>query len=246
MKNIAIITGGSRGIGKATALELAENGYDIWLNYKSNTEQAQKVKDEIQAKGKNCELIAFDVSSSDEVKDKLKPKIEKLDTENERISVLVNNAGIIKDNIFHWLTQEEWEDVINTNLNGFYYVTKCVIDHMLKNRHGNIINISSISGLIGNFGQTNYSASKAGIIAASKTLAKEVARSNIRVNVVVPGLIKTDMSVEMQKNKEMKKLIPMRRLGKPEEISGVVSFLVSDKASYITGSVINATGGLYT
>jgi 3-oxoacyl-[acyl-carrier protein] reductase len=246
MKNIAIITGGSRGIGKATALELADDGYDIWLNYRSNSEQAQKVKEEIEAKGRECVLIQFDVSSSEDVKDKLKTKVDKLNPDEERISVLVNNAGIIRDNIFHWLTQEEWEEVINTNLNGFYYVTKCVIDHMLKNRHGNIINISSVSGLMGNFGQTNYSASKAGIIASSKALAKEVARSNIRVNVVVPGLIKTDMSKEMQKNKEMKKLIPMRRLGKPEEISGVISFLVSDKASYITGAVINATGGLYT
>ncbi len=246
MKEIAIITGGSRGIGKAIAISLAKDGFDIWINYNKNKESAIETQKEISTIGMECKILQFDVSSKDSVRAVLSKEIENVNKDTHRISVLVNNAGIIKDNIFHWMTDEEWEDVINTDLNGFFYVTKSVINHMTGNKKGSIVNISSISGIIGNYAQANYSAAKAGIIAATKTLSKELARSNVRVNAVVPGFIITDMTKEMAENSELKKMIPMRRFGKAEEIANVVSFLCSDKASYITGAVLNVTGGLYT
>lgn len=245
MKNIAIVTGGSRGIGKAISIKLAENGYAIWLNYRSNDEEALKVKHRIESNGGECELIKFDVSSKEDVNKILISKINAINKKTARLSILINNAGIKKDNLFFWLTDSDWEDVINTNLNGFFYVTKAVIHNMMENKHGNIINISSVSGQIGNISQTNYSASKSGLIAATKTLSKELGRSNIRVNCVIPGLIKTDMSKDLMENKALKKEIPLKRFGEPEEIAHTIEFLCSEKASYITGSIINVTGGLY-
>jgi 3-oxoacyl-[acyl-carrier protein] reductase len=182
MREIAIVTGGSRGIGKAIALQLARDGFDIWLNFNKNREKAEEVKRGIEEIGQKCELIPFDVSDKNQVNDVLKNKVEKLNGENERISTLVNNAGIIKDNIFLWMQDEEWQKVINTNLNSFFYVTKTVVDHMVENKNGSIINVSSLSGVAGNFGQANYSAAKAGLIAAAKTLSKELGRYKVRVS----------------------------------------------------------------
>ena len=245
MKDIAIVTGGSRGIGRAIALQLAEDGYDIWLNYRINTAAANEVRTGIEAAGRTCKCLQFDISDKGMIRKTLQPEIDRLNRKEERISVLINNAGISRDNIFHWMTDEEWEDVINTDLNSFFYVTKCVTPHMNENKHGKIINISSLSGQIGNFSQINYSAAKAGLIAATKTLAKEFGRRKIRVNAVAPGLIETDMTKEVEGNDEILKMIPMKRFGKPEEVAGVVSFLCSDKASYVTGAVIPVNGGLY-
>jgi 3-oxoacyl-[acyl-carrier protein] reductase len=245
MREIAIVTGGSRGIGKAIALQLARDGFDIWLNFNKNREKAEEVKRGIEEIGQKCELIPFDVSDKNQVNDVLKNKVEKLNGENERISTLVNNAGIIKDNIFLWMQDEEWQKVINTNLNSFFYVTKTVVDHMVENKNGSIINVSSLSGVAGNFGQANYSAAKAGLIAAAKTLSKELGRYKVRVNVVVPGIIETDMIEEIKDAKLFKKMIPLRRFGKSEEVANAVSFLCSPKASYITGAVIPVTGGFY-
>lgn len=245
MREIALVTGASRGIGKAIALELAKDGYDIWLNYNSNDEQAKKVQSEIESLGRKCQLMKFDVSSKDSIRNQLVPALEKLNKEEEIVTALVNNAGIIRDNIFYWMKDSEWEDVIQTNLNSFFYVTKCLVEHMILNKKGSIVNISSVSGLIGNYAQANYSAAKAGIIAATKTLAKELGRSDIRVNAVVPGIILTDMVEQIKDNKEMKKMIPLRRFGKPEEVAYMVSFLCSAKAQYVTGAVMPVTGGLF-
>jgi 3-oxoacyl-[acyl-carrier protein] reductase len=246
VKHIALVTGGSRGIGRAIALELARNGYDIWLNFLKNTEAAEEVRSEILGLKRECTLLQFDIGDQKAVEKTLRAQIGKLKNAQERITVLVNNAGLIRDNLFYWMDFEDWDAVIRTHLYGFFHVTKCVIEHMVSIKQGNIINISSLSGLIGNRGQLNYSAAKAGLIAATKSLSKEFGSSNIRVNSVAPGLISTEMTEgDVMNEKEVKRFIPLRRLGKPEEVAKVVSFLCSEGASYITGAVIPVTGGLY-
>lgn len=246
MANIALITGGSRGIGKAICVELAKMGYHIWLNYRANHEKAQETKNIVEETGVPCTLLCFDIASRHDVSTMLQKQIDSLDPEKDKIQILVNNAGILKDNIFLWMTEQEWDNVINTNLNGFFNVTKLIAPHMIHNECGSIVNISSQSGLVGNYAQTNYSAAKAGLIAATRTLAKEFGRSKVRVNAVVPGMIETDMIADTHNIKDFKKQIPLKRFGTAEEIAHTVAFLCSDKASYITGAVFPVNGGLFS
>jgi 3-oxoacyl-[acyl-carrier protein] reductase len=240
----ALVTGGSRGIGKAVCIQLAKDTeYHILINYNSNKLEALNTLKEVKSVGGNGEILQFNVVNVDEVK-------SVLDAWNERnkdavIEVLVNNAGITKDGLFMWMPQNDWQDVINTSLNGFFNVTNHLIQKLLVNRYGRIINMVSVSGLKGTPGQTNYSAAKGAVIAATKALAQEVAKRNITVNAVAPGFIKTDMTSELDE-KELKKMIPVNRFGTAEEVAHVVSFLASNKASYITGEIININGGIYS
>ena len=240
----ALVTGGSRGIGKAVCIQLAKDTeYHILINYNSNKLEALNTLKEVKSVGGNGEILQFNVVNVDEVK-------SVLDAWNERnkdavIEVLVNNAGITKDGLFMWMPQNDWQDVINTSLNGFFNVTNYLIQKLLVNRYGRIINMVSVSGLKGTPGQTNYSAAKGAVIAATKALAQEVAKRNITVNAVAPGFIKTDMTSELDE-KELKKMIPVNRFGTAEEVAHVVSFLASNKASYITGEIININGGVYS
>lgn len=240
----ALVTGGSRGIGKAVCIQLAKDTeYHILINYNSNKLEALNTLKEVKSVGGNGEILQFNVVNVDEVK-------SVLDAWNERnkdavIEVLVNNAGITKDGLFMWMPQNDWQDVINTSLNGFFNVTNYLIQKLLVNRYGRIINMVSVSGLKGTPGQTNYSAAKGAVIAATKALAQEVAKRNITVNAVAPGFIKTDMTSELDE-KKLKKMIPVNRFGTAEEVAHVVSFLASNKASYITGEIININGGIYS
>ena len=242
-KTYTLVTGGSRGIGKAIAIKLAQAGHHILINYRSNHEAAQQTLDEILENGGSAELLPFDVS----IKEAVISTLGKwhLDNENQYIRVLINNGGIRKDALLVFMQDEEWKDVLDTNLNSFFYVTRELIKNMLLQKSGRIINIVSLSGIKGLPGQTNYSASKGGLIAATKALAQEVARKKITVNAVAPGFIKSDMTADVDE-KEHKKIIPMRRFGKPEEVADLVEFLVSDRSAYITGQVISINGGLYT
>jgi 3-oxoacyl-[acyl-carrier protein] reductase len=242
--NCELITGASKGIGRAIALQLAkDHQLHILINYSSDTKAAEDTLDKIFSEGGSGELMKFKVQD--------KPDVDKaisrwLETNPEKfIKVLVNNAGITKDGLFMWMPETNWDDVISISLKGMFNVTQNVIRHMLKNKSGRIINISSISGLRGVPGQTNYSTAKAGIIGATKALAQEVARMNITVNAVAPGFINTAMikSIDMEK---YLKVIPVGRVGEPEEVAHLVSFLNYKKSSYITGEVINVNGGLYS
>ncbi len=239
----ALVTGGSRGIGRAISLKLAEMGYAVLVNYNSNEIEAAKTIAAIELKGGTAQAIQFNVGSKDEVTATLGGWIEK--NKDKVIEVLVNNAGIRKDNLMMMMPEEEWHSVIQTNLDSFYYITKLIISGMLFQRYGRIINVVSLSGIKGMAGQTNYSASKAGVIAATKSLAQEISRRGITVNAVAPGFIKTDMT-EGIKEQEFRAFIPMQRFGEAEEVAEVVGFLASKGASYITGEVINVNGGLYT
>jgi 3-oxoacyl-[acyl-carrier protein] reductase len=239
----ALVTGGSRGIGKAICIKLAEMGYYVLINYKSNIEQAKNTLEAIKANGCNGELLQFDVSVQADVEKALTTWQE--NNKENYIEVLVNNAGIRKDTLLMWMENEHWFDVINTNLNGFLYVTKLLLKDMLINKHGRIINIVSLSGLKGLPGQVNYSAAKGGVIAATKALAQEVGKKKVTVNAVAPGFIKTDMTSDLNED-ELKKMIPLNRFGLPEEVADAVCFLASDKASYITGEVISVNGGIYS
>ncbi len=239
----ALVTGGSRGIGKAICLEIAEQGYHVLINYRSNTEEAENTLDQIKSNGGSGELIQFDVSNPEEIRTSLGNWKE--NNPDSVIEVLINNAGIRKDALIVWMKDEDWKDVLNTNLDSFYYITKFLMQDMIVNRYGRIVNVVSLSGIKGLPGQTNYSAAKGGVIAASKALAQEVGKKNITVNCVAPGFIKTDMTKELEE-KEYKRIIPMNRFGNAEEVASVVSFLASPKASYITGEVISVNGGLYT
>ncbi len=239
---IALVTGASRGIGKAIAKQLAKDGFYILINYRNNDIEANKTLNEIIEQGGNGELMPFDVSNKDAIKSTIKEW--KARNTEKYISVLVNNAGIAKDNIMVFMEDDEWDSVINTNLNSFYYVTRPLLQDMIVNKGGRIINIVSLSGLKGQSGQVNYSAAKAGIIGATKSLAQELGKKKITVNAVAPGFINTDMTADMPE-KELKKMIPLKRFGNAEEVAYLVSFLASDKASYITGETIQINGGLY-
>jgi len=241
-KRIALVTGSSRGIGRATAVELARAGYYVVINYNASEAAASQTLTQIQASGAAGEIRKFDVANAAQVKEALAGIIE----EHKRIDVLVNNAGVTRDGLFLMMGEEDWHTVINTTLNGFYNVTKPVLREMIRKKRGAIVSVSSISSLVPNRGQANYAAAKAGINAATSSLAKEVARFGIRVNAVAPGPIDTDMlsSMPMDAN-TIKSVIPMARLGKPEEVARVIRFLCSDDASYITGQVISVNGGMF-
>jgi 3-oxoacyl-[acyl-carrier protein] reductase len=239
----ALVTGGSRGIGRAICEKLAGMGYYLLINYQSNSAEAEKTLDLVKAMGGDGELLRFDVANQEEVESVLNTWQETND--GQYIQVLVNNAGIRKDALLMWMKNEEWNDVINTNLNSFLYLTRLLVKEMLIKKYGRIINVVSLSGLKGLPGQANYSAAKAGVIGATKALAQEVAKKNVTVNAVAPGFIRTDMTRDMDEG-QLKGMIPMNRFGTPEEVAEVVGFLASEKASYITGAVINVNGGLYT
>lgn len=243
MKKFALVTGGSRGIGRAISIKLAEEGYHILINYKSNHIEAKKTAELVAEKGTSAELLQFDVSNKTEVDNTLGTWIES--NKDATIEVLVNNAGIRQDNLMIWLTEEQWKNVLGSSLDGFYYVTRLVINGMLTKRYGRIVNIVSLSGIKGMPGQTNYSAAKAGVIGATKALAQEVARRGVTVNAVAPGFIRTEMTQDLNEA-ELKKLVPMQRFGEPEEVADSVVFLASAKASYITGTVLSINGGLYS
>lgn len=237
-KKVALVTGASRGIGKACALELAKAGYDIVINYAGNEEAANKTVSEIKDLGQNAVAKKFDVSN----KEAVDAAIAEIMEEFGRIDVLVNNAGITRDNLFMRMKEEEWLAVINTNLNSAYFVTNPVSKIMIKQRSGAIVNMASVSGVYGNAGQANYSAAKAGMIGFTKSLAKELASRNIRVNAVAPGFIQTDMTKDLPVDKIVER-IPLKTLGQPEDIARTAKFLAVD-ANYITGQVIGVDGGL--
>lgn len=240
----ALVTGGSRGIGSAICQKLAEDSdYHILINYQSNSDAAQKTLEEVIKKGATAELIKFNVADAEEVKSALSTWQET--NPDAVVEVIVNNAGITKDGLFMWMSNEDWSNVINTSLNGFFNVTNFFIQKMLRNKYGRIINVASVSGVKGTAGQTNYSAAKGAIVAATKALAQEVAKRNITVNAVAPGFIKTDMTGSLDE-KELVKLVPVNRFGEAEEVADLVSFLASKKASYITGEIININGGIYS
>lgn len=239
----ALITGGSRGIGRAVCLALAEMGYPVIINYLSNFAKAQETKALIEEKGGTAELMPFDVADGEAV-DKALLEWE-TEHPNDVIEVLVNNAGIRKDNLMVFMDNQDWHQIINLHLNGFFYVTRRLLKNMLTNRYGRIVNVVSLSGIKGLPGQTNYSAAKAGIIGATKALAQEVARKKVTVNAVAPGFIATDMTQELDEQ-ALKSMIPMNRFGSADEVASIVAFLASEKASYITGEVISVNGGLYT
>lgn len=233
-----LITGSSRGIGKATAKLLAKQGYKIVLHCNKNIDKAKSVQEEI---GKNSRILQFDISNREQTSEILTNDIAK----NGVYFGLVLNAGITKDNVFPAMEDDEWDSVINTNLNGFYNVVKPLILPMIQSRQkSRIVTLSSVSGLSGNRGQVNYSASKAGIIGATKALSLEVAKRGITVNCVAPGVIESDMTEDLPKDKVLD-MIPMKRFGTAEEVANVIEFLISEKASYITGQVISVNGGLY-
>ncbi|MBI3518611.1 MAG: 3-oxoacyl-ACP reductase FabG [Bacteroidetes bacterium] len=239
----ALVTGGSRGIGKAICLRLADMGYNIILNYTSNDVEANKTKELLTAKGVDVVLMKFDVSSTEESDAHIESWIN--NNKDKSISVLVNNAGIRKDNIMVFIQPEDWKRVIDITVDGFYNVTRHVVKNMLTKRKGRVVNIVSLSGLKGLPGQTSYSAAKGAVIAATKALAQEVGKRGITVNAVAPGFIKTDMTEDI-KEEDYKFMIPMNRFGEAEEVAGVVAFLVGKDSSYVTGQVISVNGGLYS
>jgi 3-oxoacyl-[acyl-carrier protein] reductase len=242
--NCALITGGSKGIGSAIALQLSrDHSLHILINYSTNTAAAEEVKDLISKEGGSAELVKFNVQDKVAVDEALDTWYK--NNPDSFISVLVNNAGITRDGLFLWMTEQNWDDVMAVSLKGMFNVTQCVLRKMLLRKAGRIITITSISGLKGVPGQTNYSAAKAGVVGATKALAQEVARMNITVNAVAPGFINTQMIEGIGMEKYLK-AIPMGRVGEPEEVAHVVSFLASEKSSYITGEVINVNGGLYS
>ena len=240
----AFVTGGSRGIGRAVALKLAAQGWPVVINYRSNHEAAQAVVDEITAAGGKAELLPFDVAdaaSADAALDQWEQQHP-----DDYVAVLVNNAGIRRDGMMFMMGDDDWHRVIDTTLDGFFYITRRLLKHMMpRRRGGRIINMTSLSGLKGLPGQTNYSAAKAALIGATKALAQEVAARGVTVNAVAPGFIATDMTSDLNEA-ELAKMIPAGRFGKPEEVAALVAFLASDDAAYITGQAISINGGLYT
>ncbi|MFM2307369.1 MAG: 3-oxoacyl-ACP reductase FabG [Bacteroidota bacterium] len=239
----ALVTGGSRGIGRAISLKLAGMGYAVLVNYQRNQTEADKTVALIQENGGTAETLKFDVSSKDDIQTALGGWIEA--NKDKTIEVLVNNAGIRKDFLLMMMADNDWHDVLRTNLDSFYYITKLVIPGMMFNRYGRIVNVVSLSGIKGLPGQTNYSASKGGVIAASKALAQEIGRKGITVNCVAPGFIKTEMTEGIQES-QFRTIIPVQRFGEADEVAEAVGFLASKGASYITGEVLNVNGGLHT
>lgn len=242
MKN-ALVTGGSRGIGRAISLELAREGYYVIVNFVSNEKEALRTLATIEDEGGKGEILKCDVSDPVRVEECLEKWHS--DHPEEIIEVLVNNAGMNRDNLMVFMSDSEWKEVIRTNQDSFFYVTRRLLVNMLRNKWGRIINIVSLSGQKGLAGQVNYSASKGAVIAATKSLAMEVGKKGVTVNAVSPGFIRTEMTAELDE-KELSKLVPLRRFGEPEEVAGVVGFLVSDKASYITGEIISVNGGMHS
>lgn len=240
---IALVTGGSRGIGKAICIKLASQGCHVIINYKSNQTEAENTLNEMIAAGGIGELLPFDCGNKNDIETNIADWQAK--NPDKFIEVLVNNAGIRKDNVMVMMSDEEWYDVINIHLNGFFHVTKAASKAMVSKRKGRIVNVVSLSGVQGMQGQTNYSAAKAGVIGATKALARELGRRNITVNAVAPGFIKTDMTEDIDES-QYKAVIPAGRFGTAEEVAEAVCFLASPGASYITGEVINVNGGLYT
>ena len=239
----ALITGGSRGIGRAVCYALAKEGFSVIINYRSNEAAAMEVKQEIEKNGGSAELLPFDVSDSKSVD----AAIQQWQSSHpeEYISVLVNNAGIRDDAVMVFMQDEQWNKVLRTNLDSFFYVTRRLLKSMITKRYGRIVNVASLSGIKGLAGQTNYSAAKAGLIGSTKALAQEIGSRKITVNAVAPGFIATDMTQDLPEA-ELKKMIPAGRFGTPEEVADLVAFLASDKAAYINGEVISINGGLYT
>jgi 3-oxoacyl-[acyl-carrier protein] reductase len=239
-QQIAIVTGGSRGIGRAIAVELAAHGYQMVITYKANDEAAAETLRLIRDAGGNGEAVKFDVGNAAEAEGAMNDLLGRL----ERIDVLVNNAGVTADGLFLMMPRRDWNAVIDTTLHGFFNMTKPVLRKMLRRKSGSIVSLSSVSALVGNRGQANYAAAKAGLIAASRVLSSEVARLGIRVNVVAPGPVDTEM-IRDAPVENIKQMIPMGRIGRPEEVAKVVRFLCSDDASYITGQVISVNGGMF-
>ena len=239
----ALVTGGSRGLGRAICYKLSQMGIPVLINYQSNQQAAEEVLETILSSGGSASLIKFDVSNKDEVSVAL--EAWEKEHPDDYIAYLVNNAGIRRDNVMFMMPEEDWHAVINTSLNGFFYVTRQLLPKMMMRKHGGrIVNMTSLSGLKGMAGQTNYSAAKAALIGATKALAQEAAARNVTVNAVAPGFIETDMTKELPQD-ELKHLVPMKRFGKPEEVAALVGFLCSEDSSYITGEVISINGGLY-
>lgn len=242
-KRRALITGGSRGIGKAISIMLARNGYDILINYRNNITAANETKAIVESYHVNCKLLEFDIANFSNAKKIIETEIE----QNGIIDVLVFNAGIRKDALFPLMSEDEWESVININLKSFYYIVRPVVKGMFQQKFGKIVVMSSTSGLTGMAGQVNYSSTKFGLIGAAKSLAVEVARANVNVNIVAPGFIETDMTQEMtERSRELIKTIPARRIGNTEDVANTVEFLISEKAKYIIGQVIAVNGGVFT
>ena len=230
MKKV-LVTGATGSIGEEIVKEYAKNGFFVYIHYNSNHQKAQNLLEEIDNKG---ELISFDIKDKESIKNSL---------ENLDVDVLINNAGIIKDNLFFFMSDDEWEDVINKNLNGNFYITKIISKNMMMNKRGSIVNIASISGVSGNAGQANYSSSKGGIIALTKTLCLELGRYNIRVNALAPAIIESEMTKDIPNLKEMKKAIPLGRFGTANEVASCAYFIGVD-ATYISGEVLNISGGM--
>lgn len=240
----ALVTGGSRGIGRAIAIELSRKSIPVLINYQSNIDAAKEVLDTIISIGGKAELLRFNVAEEEEVDNVLSDWENK--HPNDYIAYLINNAGIRKDNVMFMMPKGDWYDVINTSLNGFFFVTRRLLPKMMMRKHGGrIVNIASLSGIKGMPGQTNYSAAKAALIGVTKALAQETASRNVTVNAVAPGFIETDMTKDLPKD-QLKSLVPMNRFGKPEEVASLVAYLCTEEAAYITGEVVSINGGLYT
>lgn len=242
MKN-ALVTGGSRGIGRAVCIKLAASGNHIIINYRSNDAEAEKTAELVKEAGGTAELLKFDVADKAAIQTVLGTWIE--NNKVKPIEILVNNAGIRKDNLMLMMPDSDWEDVLHTNLDSFFYITKLALPSMMFKKFGRIVNVVSLSGVKGMAGQVNYSASKAAVIGATKALAQEVARRGVTVNCVAPGFIKTDMTDDINEA-QFQQVIPMKRFGEADEVAEVVAFLASKASSYITGEVINVNGGLHT